>query len=313
MANPVVDSILKKLDDPTLLEKLTRTLSHSELNSFWMEVMREKAQQSRPADLMQDYAQNRFVEPSAIDALTFHEAEGKLLRVGQESGFQPMEFSPLAPLGSCSALALVNQNKVVSVLRGTEVVADITNVMALEAATQRVTSAFDPTPIHICAVHRHMRAQALPPGKGFTAHFKVFCALTAGKDTGSFAFEKQALKKHLDLYATISRVLGLKEVSVVIKILDEPGYESFAKTIQPFVETNLNMVNLRQETVPHQEHQYYQRLRFSVNMVHQGQEINIGDGGFLDWTQHLSNNKKERMLASGLGLELLIKIMQERI
>ena len=39
-------------------------------------------------------------------------------------------------------------------------------------------------------------------------------------------------------------------------------------------------------------------------------DINIGDGGFLDWTQRLTNNKKERIMASGLGLELTLKIMK---
>ena len=53
MANPVVDSLLKKLKDPTLLEKLTITLSNSELNSLLMEALHLKAEQNTPADLMQ--------------------------------------------------------------------------------------------------------------------------------------------------------------------------------------------------------------------------------------------------------------------
>lgn len=33
------------------------------------------------------------------------------------------------------------------------------------------------------------------------------------------------------------------------------------------------------------------------------------DGGYTDWTQRLSGNRKERFLISGLGLELLFKII----
>jgi hypothetical protein len=310
MANPVVDPLLKKLGDPTLLEKLTRSLSPSELNSLLMEVLRVKAEQNSPAALMKAYAENRFVKPSDLDALSFHDVEGKVLKLGQDTGFQPMEFSPLAPLGSCSALALVNQNKVVSALRGTEVVADITNVMALEAATQRVAGKFDTNHIHLCAVHRHVRAQALPPVKGFTAHFKIFCALTAGKDTGSFEFEIQTLAKHLQLYWDVLNTLGMTGVSIILKVLDEPSHETFAQAIQTFMEANLKHLNLSLITVPKDEHNYYQRLRFSINMTHKGNEINIGDGGFLNWTQRLTNNKKERMMASGVGLELMLKIMK---
>ena len=40
----------------------------------------------------------------------------------------------------------------------------------------------------------------------------------------------------------------------------------------------------------------------------QGQEHQIGDGGFTTWTQALLNNAKERLLISGLGVERLCSI-----
>jgi hypothetical protein len=308
MANPTISAIQKKLNDPELLTKLTNRLSSSELNSLLLEVMRLKAETATPSTLMHEYTNNRFVRPSAVDALAFNQIEGKLLEISKKGCFLPLECSPLAPLGNCSALALVNQNKVVSALRGTEVVADITNLMALEATTRRKTSGFDSTMIDLCTVHRHVRAQALPDIKGFTAHFKIFCALTAGKDMGSLEFEKQSLSKHLMLYKTIAEALELSGISVVVKILDEPGHESLVNTMQAYLTEKLQGVNMSFTTVPEAEHQYYQRLRFSVNIAHKGKELNIGDGGFLDWTQKLASNQKERLLASGLGLELVLKL-----
>jgi hypothetical protein len=62
--------------------------------------------------------------------------------------------------------------------------------------------------------------------------------------------------------------------------------------------------------VPWLEHRYYDRVRFSLNLVHRGQEINLADGGLVDWTQRLTGNKKERLFTSGIGLELLLKISQ---
>jgi hypothetical protein len=308
MANPTISAIQKKLNDPELLPKLTNRLSSSELNSLLLEVMRLKAEAATPSTLMHEYTNNRFVQPSVVDALAFNQMERKLLEISHEAGFLPLECSPLAPLGNCSALALVNQNKVVSALRGTEVVADITNLMALEATTRRKTSRFDSSMIDLCTVHRHVRAQALPDIKGFTAHFKIFCALTAGKDMGSLEFEKHSLLKHLMLYKTIAKTLELSGVSVIIKVLDEPGNENLISIMQVYLTEKLQGVNLSFITVPRVEHQYYQRLRFSVNITHKGNELNIGDGGFLDWTQKLASNQKERLLASGLGLELILKL-----
>jgi hypothetical protein len=39
-----------------------------------------------------------------------------------------------------------------------------------------------------------------------------------------------------------------------------------------------------------------------------GSELEIADGGFTDWTQRLSSNRKERFLISGVGVELLFKL-----
>jgi hypothetical protein len=43
----------------------------------------------------------------------------------------PSGCLPVAPLGACAIMGHASQNKVLSALRGTEVVADPTNVMAL--------------------------------------------------------------------------------------------------------------------------------------------------------------------------------------
>ena len=35
----------------------------------------------------------------------------------------------------------------------------------------------------------------------------------------------------------------------------------------------------------------------------------IADGGFIDWTQHLLQNKKERMFTTGFGFDLMYRIL----
>ncbi len=35
----------------------------------------------------------------------------------------------------------------------------------------------------------------------------------------------------------------------------------------------------------------------------------MGDGGFVDWGAKLTSNGKERMFTSGIGVELLIKLL----
>jgi hypothetical protein len=53
---------------------------------------------------------------------------------------------------------------------------------------------------------------------------------------------------------------------------------------------------------------YYAGLRLRVNVtLPDGAEISLGDGGFTTWTQRLLSDRRERYLASGIGLELACK------
>jgi hypothetical protein len=61
---------------------------------------------------------------------------------------------------SCSAVALTDQNRVLSALRGTEVVSDPTNVLALECAVR--LQANPKVPAHFATSHRVLRAQPVP-------------------------------------------------------------------------------------------------------------------------------------------------------
>src|SRR5436190_18623945 len=125
MPNPTISKIQKKTGKGDLLAVLSG-MPVSELNSLLMEVFRLKADQRSAAELVGAYETNRFVTPSTLPPVEFMESELQLLKLAEQRGFTALELSPLAPLGSCAAIAPVNQNKIVSALRGTEVVADAT-------------------------------------------------------------------------------------------------------------------------------------------------------------------------------------------
>src|SRR5262249_37387632 len=53
---------------------------------------------------------------------------------------------------------------------------------------------------------------------------------------------------------------------------------------------------------------YYDGLCFRVNVVdREGLALPLADGGFVDWTQRLLSNAKERLLTSGIGSEVLAR------
>jgi hypothetical protein len=117
---------------PAVYDEFTRGLPASRLWSVLLEVAKARAVGRQAAELVEQWDRDRFVQPSIVDQRTLVEVDGHLL--GATAAFESIELSPVAPLGVCTIMGHASQNKVLSALRGTEVVSDPTNVMALECA-----------------------------------------------------------------------------------------------------------------------------------------------------------------------------------
>ncbi len=79
---------------------------------------------ARPPTCCADYESSRFVRPATITPQTLIEWE-RAAFASLSPEFEALELSPVAPLGTCSAVGLVDQNKVVSTSRNTEVVSEL--------------------------------------------------------------------------------------------------------------------------------------------------------------------------------------------
>lgn len=317
MPTGLLDRIAAQTGVPQIAGLLER-IAASDLNSLLLEVFRQKTARLTPAGLMQAYRQNRFVRPAQVDAIGFSEFSLEWLKAAQSNGFQALQLSPVCPLGTCSTIATAHQDKVLTALRGTEVVADATNVLALESVVRRAETGFTESPLHFSVIHRHVRAQTIPKVPGFSAHFSILGLTSAGRDTGNFDFEKENLRRHIGFYKTyFEEKLGIAPVKIRLKALDVKREENrlfhsvlaFLKKTEP--DWPIEVMESKQV-----EQEYYRRLQFKIVIPQPGrsdssadEEIEIADGGFTDWTQQLSGNRKERLLISGMGVELLYKML----
>jgi hypothetical protein len=58
---------------------------------------------------------------------------------------------------------------------------------------------------------------------------------------------------------------------------------------------------------------YYQDIVIKIEATNsQDQKFQIADGGFVDWTQKLLSNKKERLLISGIGTEYVYRVFADK-
>ncbi|GAB3929972.1 hypothetical protein [Larkinella terrae] len=309
----IVEKILQRINRPDLVRILSDELTPSELNSLLLDVFDRQTNRISPAELLKQYQKNRFVRPADLNVRDLHELEIRLLRIFETFQFRAVELSPVAPLGSCSVVATADQKKILSALRGTEVLADATNALALHAADLKKTGRWQavlPTDqLRFSAIHRHVRTPQVAVA-GHTQHFKIGCLVSSGRDTGGFQFECESLAEHLAVLTAVLRD-ALQISNLRFKLIQRGGTESgrMLEQVKKHLLSLRNDWTIIPETDPSRENQYYKGLQFKAIITLRGQDHEIADGGFVDWTQQLLQNKKERFLITGLGIEWLFRLL----
>ena len=304
--------ILRKLsenrDHADLLALLTEQIPASDLNTLLLKLFHEKVKQSSPGDLLNRYHSNRFVRPAEVDILKLKQLEMDVLTAAKSHGVLPIQLSPVAPLGCASIVGPVDQNKVISALRGTEVVSDATNLMAMHIADlikyQKISREKH---LRFCTTHRHVRAQFFGEDPGMLAHFHLFCMVSAGVDQGSYRFEMPALWEQIDVYRTVFKSIFRSDIEVIFS--ERGGYKDSSGFVSRIIDygSKLQRNNVTiSKGPPNNENRYYEGLQFTIKTAINGKDYYIGDGGFVNWTQKMTGNRKERLLISAIGLDRLL-------
>jgi hypothetical protein len=275
---------------------LSGGLAGSELWSLLLSVIEQRAAQRTATSVKQQWERDRFVCPAYVDQRTLNALDGHLLAAASE--FEALELSPLAPLGACSAIGLASQNKIVSTVRGTEVVSDPTNVLALESARRLTQNSAQV--LKFATSHRCVRAQPIPKGPGYAAHFRIFSLSTAGHERKDHGLLVEALTQHIQTHlAALNRLEqnGYDFPARIIKILATPARELLSQRIAAAVDAPVMLETL--------DHDYYDGLRFMISARSSaGESIPLIDGGAFDWLGKLTGNRKLIFVASAVGAQL---------
>ncbi|MBV9228377.1 MAG: hypothetical protein JOZ18_03615 [Chloroflexi bacterium] len=312
MDHSMLERLLREAGVPELLDVLVERLGPTDLQSLLLEVYRRRASKITPSQLLERYERDRFVRPShaAQEALTDLD---RFIWSLLPDAYTAIELSPVCPLGTNAAIATVDQNKVVTTLRNTEVVADATNVLALECASRRRhllrADRQSRERVRLCTSHRVVRGQAYKAA-GALPHFRLLALCVAGRDEGSFQFETSTLLEQIGFYLRVLREatpFGYPAHGFRVAITDlEEGRREQVLTEQVLSPLAANHSDLLCELDPNREtgRGYYVGACFHIFATNRsGNEIELIDGGFTTWTQQLLSNAKERLLISGLGTE----------
>jgi hypothetical protein len=289
---------------PGAYDALTHELPASQLWSLWLEVAAGRAARRQPAELGAQWERDRFVQPAPVDQRSLVEVDRHLLAAA--AAFESIELSPVAPLGVCSIMGHASQNKVLSALRGTEVVSDPTNVLALECA--RRLRRDRAAAVRLATSHRCVRAQEIPKVRGFTASFRIFCLASAGFERPNHAFVVDAVVEQMTIMLRALDALeryGFRFPNRRVTVLATEEKTALGDRIAG----QLGQLAVSRTLL---DHPYYNHgLRFQIAArSSDGIDIPLIDGGAFDWVAKLTANRRAVYVASGLGSQLVALVFR---
>jgi hypothetical protein len=301
----IVERICRDAGIPDLLDVLAERLPGSDLQSLLLEVFRARSARRSAAELLAQRRRDETVSPAPVDARRLHEVEREALSAAE--GFDAVALAPVSPLGLNAVLGGIDQNNALATARGTEVVADPTTALALETALRRREGE---RVVRLCSVDRVLRLQPFP-GE-FTPHFGLFSLVTAGRSLPGHAFELEALREHLAIHLRLLAslaALGYRTGSPIVEVggrgdrLDRVRSAVFEPLQAAFPRASQRLEPERRRAAG-----YYDGLMLEI-LVGEDAPLSVVDGGTTDWTQRLLSDRKERLLVSGIGTEMLARFL----
>jgi hypothetical protein len=369
MNEQIAQRIARDLGLSDLTELLAEQLSGSELHSLLLAVLKRRVGKIEPSKLMQPSPVTRVCD---LDARLLNHLEHTAFEIASE--YEAIELSPLSPLGAVSVLTGLDQANVLSTVRGFECASDPTIGLAFESARRRKNPVDRKMTTRLCSSHRVVRFP-LPQNPAYTAHFKLFSLVNAGRDAGSFSFEVAALQEHIGFYLSLLSQLattGFAFEDIVVELSDTRAVSHLCSTFnidrdevralvrardsnttakliekysiewpktltQPAEELaqynlpkhNLIQLNTLEQNVCARLRAEHTNVKFEFNMHRltglgyyegpcfhiklkndRGQAFALADGGFVNWTQLLLGDSKERLMTSAIGIELLCRMFR---
>jgi len=296
--NPAEQRVAESLGDLDVTDRLA-SLRGADFSTLLLAVMRQRAADVTPSDVLRRYRESRFSKPSSVRFAALREVEDQFL-AALPDGWQTVVTSPVVPFATHAAMANVSQDRVLATVRGNEAAADPTTALALEAAVHRRAEPEAVT--KLATIQRVVRGQLF--GESAPSHFSLFALVTAGRDTGGHEFETAALIEHLTIHAAGARALGASNVRIRLTDLTGTHREPMFQQVEEAFRSAPDVQVLRD---PDRQggRGYYENVAFKVRAVFADEDLEVSDGGDVRWTARVLNDRREHAFSSGTGLDRL--------
>lgn len=276
-------------------EALLRTLNPIELRTILADVARSRASNQTPADLIKRWREDKLLQPSMLDPREALPITAKLWEVVPPE-FVGVTLGQLTSLGSGIHLGGLGQNRVVTTMRGTEVLADPKHGLALEASRRRRNGH---SRVHLAT---HARCTHAWDHSEESSHELRFALVSSAPDGGGLSTEADLLDLHLDYWREImGTVVPRGRIELTVWDSTLAGLIEARGTRDGVIVVDSASDERRPWRNP------YTTAAFRFVVDGDGDEAHeVGDGGFVTWTQALTRNRKDRCLVSGVSVDAIV-------
>jgi hypothetical protein len=274
-------------------------LSQADFTTLLLSVLRTRAARVSPPDVLRRYLAGRFAKPSRIPLRALRKVEDRFLSA-LPNGWDAIIASPVVPFATHAAVASVSQDRVLSTFRATEVAADPTTALALEAAARRRATRDES--VRLATVQRVIRGQSFEGDA--PSHFPLFALVTTGRDAGGHGFEASALVEHLSIHISGIRASGVSGVRIVLTDLTGGDRELVLQRVEEAFGDEADVIVDRD--ADREAGLYYDGICFKVRAAFPGdEEFETSDGGATRWLARLLSDRREHLFISASGLNPL--------
>lgn len=300
--------ILRQAGGVEILTMLGGRLSDADLATLLLAAFRIRAGLLTLPDVLRRYTEDRFGAPAPVGFRQLRRTEDLLL-AALGADYDLLAMAPVVPFGAHATLAGTDQTSVLATVRQGELAADPAIGLALEAAARRreLLARHGPAapPVRLAALQRVGRVRRSAEAGRFD-HVGVLALVTAGRDTGDLTFERHHGAAQLAALCAGIRAVGVEAIEVIQTVLD-PAAAPVAEAIRGALAHRPDV--LVRDGPDQLGGRYYTGWCYRCTVSLAGERVEVGGGGFVDWTARLLGNRAERLLVGGLSVDRLARAL----
>jgi hypothetical protein len=301
---------------PGISDKLSQ-LPTTDLQSVLLDVYDQKASRRGVPDILRNLREETYIQPSVVDQRDFIQFDSAVCKYLPDN-FRVLDLSPIVPFAINDVLADINQNRVFSTTRNSEIMSDPTMALAVQCFSERrallLANPRSTATVALATSQRVIRQEAKKKAE-YSQHFRSFSLVTAGRDTGHGEFEQVNTMEHIGVF-----LAALEELSssgnyafkdIVVKLSETSHDEELTRVLVDSIVPQLQLNNSDATVLIDDERQsnYYDSICYSIYATPEGGDkpVSIAGGGMVGWSQKLASVKKERMIIGAIGSETICR------